>query len=150
MRFGHFKDAATYVHRSPSAVTVQIQKLEEQIGQQLFVRNNQVVELTLAGRRLSEEATRFLMAHDRLLATLSPTLMTGRIRLGVPDGYAARWMFDFLPVFVASNPQLELEVEARSSGELLDLFFRRQLDLTLAVRRQRLKQGEVLSVTQPR
>ncbi|MFT4191932.1 MAG: LysR family transcriptional regulator [Comamonas sp.] len=149
-RFGRFKDAATHVHRSPSAVTVQIQKLEDQLGQQLFVRSNQSVELTPPGRRLLEEATRFLMAHDRLLASLSPTLMTGKIRLGIPDVYAAKLLSDFLPVFVASNPRLELEVEARSSGELLELFSRRQLDLTLAVSRQRLEQGEALCSTQPK
>ncbi|MCL2894518.1 LysR substrate-binding domain-containing protein [Brenneria tiliae] len=149
-RFGRFKDAAAYVHRSASAVTTQIQKLEEKVGQQLFVRSNQFVELTQAGRRLLGEATHFLMAHDRLLATLSPRLMSGKVRLGIPDGYAEKFMTDFLPLFVASNPQLELEVEARSSGELLELFSRQQLDLTLAVSREDLAQGEKLCSTQPR
>ena len=80
-RFRRFKDAADYVHRSPSAVTTQIQKLEAKVGHQLLVRNNQLVELTPAGRQLLGETTRFLMAHDRLLATLSPQLMTGKVRM---------------------------------------------------------------------
>lgn len=149
-RLGRFKDAADYVHRSPSAVTTQIQKLEEKLGQQLFARSNQSVELTPAGRQLLGEATRFLMAHDKLLAKLSPQQMTGKVRLGVPDGYAADLMSDFLPVFVASNPKLELEAVARSSAELIDLFARQRLDLAVAVSHETWEQGEWLRSTQPR
>jgi DNA-binding transcriptional LysR family regulator len=148
-RFRRFKDAADYVHRSPSAVTTQIQKLEAKVGHQLLVRNNQLVELTPAGRQLLGETTRFLMAHDRLLATLSPQLMTGKVRMGVPDGYAEQLMADFLPLFVAGNPALELEVVVKSSTELLDLFARKQLDLTIAVSHEQLSHAERLRSTQP-
>lgn len=147
---GRFKDAAAHVSRSPSAVTTQIQKLEEQIGQQLFVRNNRLVELTPAGRHLLSEVSRFLSAHDRLLSTFTPERLTGKIRLGLPEGYAAAFIRDFLPIVVASHPRLELEVEARSSGELLELFARHRLDLTLAVSQVPLDQGERIGSTQPR
>lgn len=149
-RLGRFKDAADYVHRSPSAVTTQIQKLEEKVGQQLFARSNQSVELTPAGRHLLSEATRFLMAHDRLLATLSSQQITGKVRLGVPDGYAANLMSDFLPVFVASSPKLELEAVACSSAELIDLFARQRLDLAVAVSSEHCQRGEWLRSTRPR
>lgn len=149
-RLGRFKDAADYVHRSPPAVTTQIQKLEEKIGRQLFLRSSQSVELTPAGRQLLDEATRFLLAHDRLMAALSPQLMSGKVRLGVPDGYVADLMSDFLPVFVASNPKLELEVVARSSAELIDLFSRQQLDVAVAVSQNALEHGEWLRSTRPR
>ena len=149
-RLGRFKDAADYVHRSPSAVTTQIQKLEEKIGQQLLLRSSQSVELTPAGHQLLDEATRFLLAHDRLMAALSPQQMTGKVRLGMPDGYVADLMGDFLPVFVASNPHLELEVVARSSAELIDLFSRQQLDVAVAVSQNALEHGEWLRSTRPR
>jgi DNA-binding transcriptional LysR family regulator len=148
-RLGRFKDAAAYVARSPSAVTAQIQKLEDLVGQQLLSRNNQSVQLTQYGRKLLAETAEFLMVHDRLVASLSPQLMAGRIRLGVPDGYAARFMADVLPVCVAGNPMLEVEVEARSSGELLNMFSRHLLDLTIVVSRDELLQGELLFTTQP-
>lgn len=149
-RLGRFKDAADYVHRSPPAVTTQIQKLEEKIGRQLLLRNSQSVELTPAGRQLLDEATRFLLAHDRLMAAMSPQQMTGKVRLGVPDGYVSDLMSDFLPVFVASNPNLELEVVARSSAELIDLFSRQQLDVAVAVSQNALEHGECLRSTRPR
>lgn len=149
-RFGRFKDAAVYVHRSASAITTQVQKLEEMVGQRLFVRSNQSVELTQAGRQFLAETTQFLMMHDRLVASLAPRFVSGKVRIGVPDGYAARFMTDFLPVFVAGNPGLELEVEARSSGELLEMFSRQQIDLTIAVSLQYIEQGELLGFTHPR
>ncbi|WP_422506251.1 LysR substrate-binding domain-containing protein [Stenotrophomonas sp. GZD-301] len=148
-RFGRFKDAAAYVHRSPSAVTAQIQKLEATLGQQLLVRSNHAVELTLAGQQLLTETTRFLMAHDRLLAKLTPQRITGRVRLGVPDGYAESFMSEFLPAVAADNPALELDVVVRSSTELLALFARQQLDLAIAVSREHPGPGLRLRSTLP-
>ena len=81
-RFRRFNEAAEHVHRSASTVTTQIQKLEDQIGQRLFTRSNQGVELTLYGKKLLGETTEFLKSHDRLLIALMPQRMQGKIRLG--------------------------------------------------------------------
>jgi DNA-binding transcriptional LysR family regulator len=148
-RFRRFNEAAEYVHRSASTVTTQIQKLEDQIGQRLFSRSNQGVELTLYGKKLLGETTEFLKSHDRLLISLMPQRMQGKIRLGIPDTYAPAFIEAFLPGLIAENPLLELEVEARTSGELLNLFMANQLDLTLTVSAHPLAQGERLEPVQP-
>ncbi len=148
-RFRRFNEAAEYVHRSASTVTTQIQKLEDQIGQRLFSRSNQGVELTLYGKKLLGETTEFLKSHDRLLISLMPQRMQGKIRLGIPDTYAPAFIEAFLPGLIAENPLLELEVEARTSGELLNLFMANQLDLTLTVSAHPLAQGERLESVQP-
>ncbi|WLH70053.1 LysR family transcriptional regulator [Pseudomonas sp. FP2309] len=148
-RFGRFNEAADHVHRSASAVTTQIQKLEKQIGQRLFSRNNQGVELTLYGKKLLGETTEFLKSHDRLLISLMPQRMQGKIRLGIPDTYAPAFIQACVPQLIADNPLLELEVEARTSGELLNMFMANQLDLTITVSAQPLAQGERLGPVQP-
>ena len=148
-RFGRFNEAAEHVHRSASTVTTQIQKLEDQVGQRLFSRSNQGVELTLYGKKLLGETTEFLKSHDRLLISLMPQRMEGKIRLGVPDTYAPAFIQEFLPRLIADNPLLELEIEARTSGELLNLFMADQLDLTITVSAQPLAQGERLGPVQP-
>ena len=148
-RFRRFNEAAEYVHRSASTVTTQIQKLEDQIGQRLFSRSNQGVELTLYGKKLLGETTEFLKSHDRLLISLMPQRMQGKIRLGIPDTYAPAFIEAFLPGLIAENPLLEMEVEARTSGELLNLFMANQLDLTLTVSAHPLAQGERLEPVQP-
>ena len=148
-RFRRFNEAAEHVHRSASTVTTQIQKLEEQIGQRLFSRSNQGVELTLYGQKLLGETTEFLKSHDRLLISLMPQRMQGKIRLGVPDTYAPAFIQEFVPRLIADNPLLELEIEARTSGDLLGLFIANQLDLTLTVSPRPLAQGERLGPVQP-
>ncbi|AZE82968.1 Transcriptional regulator, LysR family [Pseudomonas orientalis] len=148
-RFGRFNEAAEHVHRSASTVTTQIQKLEDQVGQRLFSRSNQGVDLTLYGRKLLGETTDFLKSHDRLLISLMPQRMQGKIRLGVPDTYAPAFIQEFVPRLIADNPLLELEIEARTSGELLNLFTANQLDLVITVSAQPLAQGERLGTVQP-
>ncbi|KRP65979.1 LysR family transcriptional regulator [Pseudomonas orientalis] len=148
-RFGRFNEAAEHVHRSASTVTTQIQKLEDQVGQRLFSRSNQGVDLTLYGRKLLGETTEFLKSHDRLLISLMPQRMQGKIRLGVPDTYAPAFIQAFVPRLIADNPLLELEIEARTSGELLNLFTANQLDLAITVSAQPLAQGERLGTVQP-
>ncbi|WP_338514461.1 LysR family transcriptional regulator [Pseudomonas poae] len=148
-RFRRFNEAAEHVHRSASTVTTQIQKLEDQVGQRLFSRNNQGVELTLYGTKLLGDTTEFLKSHDRLLISLMPQRMQGKIRLGVPDTYASAFIQAFLPRLIADNPLLELEIEARTSGELLNLFMANQLDLAITVSAQPLAQGERLGEVQP-
>lgn len=148
-RFRRFNEAAEHVHRSASTVTTQIQKLEDQVGQRLFSRNNQGVELTLYGIKLLGDTTEFLKSHDRLLISLMPQRMQGKIRLGVPDTYASAFIQAFLPRLIADNPLLELEIEARTSGELLNLFMANQLDLAITVSAQPLAQGERLGEVQP-
>ncbi|MFC6300954.1 LysR family transcriptional regulator [Pseudomonas sp. CCM 7893] len=148
-RFRRFNEAANHVHRSASTVTTQIHKLESLVGQRLFSRNNQGVELTMYGKKLLSETTDFLKSHDRLLASLTPQRMQGKIRLGLPDSYAPAFMRDFLPMLIADNPLLELEVEARSSGELFTMFSREQIDLAMIVSAHPLEQGERLGSIQP-
>ncbi|MPR03273.1 LysR family transcriptional regulator [Pseudomonas sp. MAFF 212408] len=148
-RFRRFNEAAEHVHRSASTVTTQIQKLEDQVGQRLFSRSNQGVELTQYGKKLLGETLEFLKSHDRLLISLMPQRMQGKIRLGIPDTYAPAFMQAYLPRLIADNPLLELEVEARTSGELLNLFTANQLDLTITVSAQPLAHGERLGAVQP-
>ena len=60
----------------------------------LFTRNNQAVELTQYGHKLLSDTTEFLLSHDRLVESLSPQMLTGKLRLGIPDSYAAHFMAD--------------------------------------------------------
>src|SRR5210317_71349 len=52
----HFANAAKRLHVTASALTRQIQRLEQNLGAQLLLRNNKQVELTPAGLRFLEFA----------------------------------------------------------------------------------------------
>src|SRR3546814_12829042 len=60
-----FTKAAKQVHLSQSSVTEQVQALEQSIGQPLFIRKNNRLQLTPAGERLEIRARELLaMAED--------------------------------------------------------------------------------------
>ncbi|UCJ16738.1 LysR family transcriptional regulator [Pseudomonas sp. MM211] len=119
-RSGKFKAAAEQLHKSPAAISVHIQRLEAVAGGRLLDRDNQSVGLTALGRRLLISTTDLLSTHDRVLAELHGPRLVGRIRLGVPDEYAAHVIRDILPIFAAAWPNVVLEVKTAPSHSLRD------------------------------
>lgn len=94
---GSFQDAAKRLHLTQSTVSARIQRLEEELGARLFVRNRAGAVLTTAGRRFSEYAKRLMVTaeqarqhvglHSRYRATLR---LGGRIALW--DTFLPRWV----------------------------------------------------------
>jgi DNA-binding transcriptional LysR family regulator len=65
-RTGTFAEAAELLHRVPSALTYQVQKLESDLGIALFDRSGRRAKLTHAGRVVVEEGRRLLRAAEQL------------------------------------------------------------------------------------
>ena len=87
---GSFTAAAHWVHRTQSAVSMQIKRLEEQLGAELFFRQGRTVGLTHGGDRLLPHARRILQAHREALAAFDREQLAGAVTLGAPDDYASR------------------------------------------------------------
>ncbi|MCZ4061386.1 LysR family transcriptional regulator [Pantoea sp. LMR881] len=132
-RLGQFRAAAAQVNKSPAAVSVQIQRLEEIAGGKLLERDNQSVTLTPLGQKLLATTAVLLKAHDDILNDLHETAVKGRIRLGIPDEYATPVIRNILPAFTALCPEVELEVLTASSQLLMQQIGRNQLDLAVVV-----------------
>ena len=62
----HFGRSARAMHVSPSTLSRQIQRLEEDLGQPLFVRDNRTVTLTEAGEELRVFAQQTLLQYQQL------------------------------------------------------------------------------------
>lgn len=133
VRFEQFLAAATFLNRSPSAVSLHIRRLEEITGGRLLERDNQNVTLTPLGRRFALQSAELLQAHDQLLAGFRSPTISGRVRLGISEEYAAALLHSTLAPLTSGYPQIELEVETASSGRLIDQLQRGQLDLALLV-----------------
>ena len=93
---GSFTGAAKMVHRTQSAVSMQIKRLEETIGSELFIRAGRSVSLTTDGEALLGYARRILRLQDQALARLAePTMAgsgphrrTGRLRHPIHAGHS--------------------------------------------------------------
>jgi LysR family glycine cleavage system transcriptional activator len=106
-----FKEAADEIHVSPSALSRQIQALEEHLGAPLFVRKNPGLALTEAG-------TRYLATAERVLRDLRDagravgSRDSGPLRVSALESFSAKWLVPNLPRFEALHPGVEIELEA--------------------------------------
>jgi DNA-binding transcriptional LysR family regulator len=149
-RLGKFSGAAQQLHKSPAAVSVQIQRLEAVAGGRLLNRDNQAVSLTALGKRLLISTTELLATHDRVLADLHGTQLAGRIMLGVPDEYADHVIRDILPTFTAAWPNVILELKTAPSYALREQVQRGKLQAAvLTLPKGQRQAGEVLVTTTP-
>ncbi len=81
---------AELVGRTQSAVSVQMQRLEELVGHRLFERGNgDIVQLTSQGRSLLQPARELLSANDEIVASLRPDLRSADAGAGQAAGAAA-------------------------------------------------------------
>lgn len=123
--------AAQTLGLTQSAVSRAIAELEQALGQRLFDRLPRGTQLTEAGQRLVEGATRILADIDDLASSVAngPNRVTGRLRIGVaPAGYYAT---PALIAFVRQYPDVALETQHASEQTLCPRLINGELDLVL-------------------
>lgn len=128
---GSFTRAAEAVHRTQSAISMQMRRLEERVGQPLFVRDGRNSRLTEDGLRLLNHARKMLRLNDETLALFDDEALTGHVRLGTPDDYADRFLPEILARFARSNPQVEVTVICAPTGRLLKCLDANEVDLAI-------------------
>jgi DNA-binding transcriptional LysR family regulator len=115
---GSFTKAAERVHKTQSAVSMHIRRLEEQLGCALFVKHGRGARLTAEGERLIEFARRIIQVEAGALAALSRKGLRGAVRLGIPDDYAESFLAEILSRFNRRHPLVEVSVVCEASIEL--------------------------------
>jgi DNA-binding transcriptional LysR family regulator len=125
---GTFAAAAERVGRTVSAVSLQIDRLEEQVGRALFQKSGRRMEPTSAGRQLLDHARTILAANDAALSAMSSDRLSGTVRLGVlHDGIEAA-AATVLADFIATHPDARIEVVVDTSQALIDAMEAGKLD----------------------
>jgi DNA-binding transcriptional LysR family regulator len=123
--------AATKVGRTQAAVSMQVKKLEEMLNQPLLNRTGRGVVLTLHGERLLGHARTILRHHDAAVADISGAGLSGTIRFGCPDDYAAAFLPHILRDFAGRHPQVFVEVICAPTPRLVERLREHALDLAL-------------------
>lgn len=114
-----FTQAGQLLGRTQPAISLQIKKLEELVGAQLFVRGGPQPEVTPTGERLLTFARQILSLNDEALAELSTPTISGRIRFGIPSEFATILLPKVLGRFSHSYPAVTLEIHCDLSRNLL-------------------------------
>lgn len=149
-QLGSLAAAAEQRHRTLSAISMQIKRLETMLNSRLLERGPKGVTPTATGESLLRESRELLRMHDALLARFTGRGLGGKVRLGLPEDYAAELLTGILPDYIASHPDVLLEVVTGTSGELARQITRSQLALAVVLDRPHdLKGGQDLWQTTP-
>ena len=128
---GGFTAAASLVARTQSAVSMQIQRLEEACGHRLFDRSPRALALTPQGEALLESARRLLALHDETVRRLAAAPVAGAVRLGVTEYFVPNELPALLARFAAAHPGVQLEVRMGLSRDLRQELHAGRLDAAL-------------------
>ncbi len=129
---GSFAQAGRIVGRTPSAVSVQIDRLEQMTGHQLFARQGRKNELTAAGERIFSHARRMLALNDETVKTLDIGQESEEIRLGIPEELADACLPRILSRFALERPNTLVHVKSDRSTAMLSALDRGELDIAIA------------------
>ena len=127
---GSFLEAAMALHVTQSTVSARIQRLEEELGNRLFVRNRAGASLTPAGRRFLDYAKRLVLTADQARRDVGlPERYRASLRVG---GRIALWE-GFLPQWVGWMRQRAEDVVIRSEIGFEEDLMRRLIEGTLDI-----------------
>jgi len=128
---GSFTKAGEAVHKTQSAVSMQMRRLEDRIGAPIFAKDGRQSRLTEDGLRLVEYARRMIMLNDETISAFGEQKEIKHIEFGMPDDYADRLLPQVLAAFNRLNPSIEVQVECTSSAKLRDLIRAGHIDVAV-------------------
>jgi DNA-binding transcriptional LysR family regulator len=128
---GSFTKAAEVVNKTQSAVSMQMKRLEERIERPIFARDGRASKLTEDGSRLLDYARRLVKLNVETISAFSDAALSGRVRLGVPDDYADRYLPEIMARFSRAYPSVELTVLCEPSVDLLERIDGNEIDLAI-------------------
>ncbi len=128
---GNFSTAADAVYRTPSAVSMQIKKLEEQLGVTLFLRDARSVSLTHHGEMLMSYARNILALSNEAVSRFIMPELAGVVRLGAPDDIGEHLLPSILKSFSETYPSIMVDVTVDMSIGLKKRMEEQRLDLAL-------------------
>lgn len=127
-----FTRSAAMLGRTQSAISMQIKRLEELLGQPVFARGRgNATELTPHGQYLLSRARQILALNDEVLTTFRTPQIAGTVRLGVPDDYAFGYLPPVLKRFADTHPAVQVDVLCEPSEDLVARLKRGELDLAI-------------------
>ena len=127
---GNVTLAASNLARTQSAISVQIKKLEQQLGVELFERQARGVVLSESGRKLLPLAKKVLNELDYVAEQFSNPL-NGRIRVGIPDDYNETILESALTRFCKRHSHVEVSVQSGCTAGFPEAIAKNELDIAV-------------------
>lgn len=132
IELGSFANAAERLGRSTSAVSAQLKKLEEQVGEPVLRKSGRGLVLTAAGETLLAYARRLLELNDEAAIAVRGVDLEGWVKVGLQEDFGEDVLTKILGNFARAHPRVRVEARVSRNAELLDLVTSGRLDLALA------------------
>src|SRR3712207_2254392 len=129
---GGMTAAAGTLNLTQAAVSQQIKRLEEIVGEELVTRDRRGMGLTPAGERLFGRAKRMLALNDEIWAEMTSPVYEGEVRLGIPSDIITTYLPTFLKGFTRRYPRVRISLHSGSSAALRAKLVASQVDVVLA------------------
>lgn len=143
---GTFTEAAKMVHRTPSALSMQIKQLEQNLGKSLFIREPRQVTLTTEGEVLLDYSRRLLRLNQEAVQHFIAPSLEGKVGIGTSDDVGTRILPEVLAQFARSYPAVLVDVVVGSSKQNLARLDSGNLDMVLVTvaKEGRESRGEII------
>ncbi len=141
---GSFTRAASQLHRTQSAISMQMKKLQQDVGKPLFEKSGRKLHLTQDGHTLMRYARRLVRLHDDTLTYMRSSERVTQLRLGCPDDYAETILPRLVNQLHQHWPNLELDIHCMSSNRIKDALDQSELDLGIITRSPDSEEGLLL------
>ena len=128
-RLLNFSAAADELSLTQSAISRQIQNLESEIGQPLFIRNARTIELTVHGQQLFNTIRQFLHQIDHTVHNIRTGADRRSLSLTTFASFASMWLIPRLSLFQEQHPDFDIRVY--TNDKLVDL---KGEDIDIAIR----------------
>ncbi len=134
-RSQHISRAAERLGITQPALSHCIQKMEQEVGLELFLRSKKGVSLTPAGRRLYEQSESLLNQWNRTLQSIheETTQVGGLIRLGCHTAVAQYMLPSFLPKLLSDYPLIQLQLLHGLSRHMTEEVVSSRIDAAIVV-----------------
>lgn len=138
--------AAARLFRTQSAVSLQIKRLEDSLGQPLFTRQARGVALTARGEQLVPYARRVAALLDEASIALREKPLQGPVRVGIPDEYSSTVLPRALAAFDERHEGVEVSVRVDHSTAQMKALEADMIDLAVIYDWEYVQEGEVLCI----
>ena len=131
---GNFTQAAEKCFVTQPTLSMQVQKLEDELGIKLFNRNTKPITLTTIGEKIIDQAKMILKETNRMedIVSTEKGFVGGNFRLGIIPTVMPTLLPMFLNTFIKKFPKVNLKIEELNTAAIIEELKNGQLDAGIA------------------
>lgn len=150
-REGSMTRAAQRLHVTQPTLSKAVRALEDELGQQLYARHGQGIELTEAGRLLRRRAEDFVQMADRMEAELMSLgeVTGGDLYLGLAESYQIRHLAREIAAFRRTHPDLRYHITSGDTEQVTERLDEGLLDFAILAEEPDARRYETLPLPEP-